>query len=86
MVLSAAIKSRDPVARDILSIAAASQIVFFENGDGWFELLYILDFILGLKDSPSGARLQSQTDCDEYFGDEAAQAKADEMCNPTEPF
>ena len=68
--LAAALKTKDPVAQDMLAISAASLVASFETGDGWFELLYILDYVLGLEDSPSAGGLQSMSDFFKYFGEE----------------
>jgi len=69
ITLAAALKTKDPIARDILAVSAASQVVSYETGDGWFELLYILDYILGLEDSPYVGSLQSLSDFYTYFRD-----------------
>ena len=68
--LAAALKTKDPVAQDMLAVSAASLVASFETGDGWFELLYILDYVLGLEDSPCAGGLQSMGDFFKYFGEE----------------
>ena len=45
-------KHRDPTTSDLLAVSAAGEIIFFETGEHWFEALQILDFILGVQDSP----------------------------------
>jgi len=69
IMLVAALKTRDPVEQDILAVSAASQVVCFETGEGWFNLLYILDYILGLGDSPYAGSIQSIQDFNQYFGE-----------------
>ena len=69
ITLAAALKTRDPIAQDILAVSAASRVVSFETGDSWFELLYILDYILGLEDSPYAGSIQSLQDYYTYFRD-----------------
>ena len=45
-------KDRDPTTADLLAVSAAGEVIFFETGEHWFEALQILDFILGIQDSP----------------------------------
>ncbi len=59
--ISAALKANDPVQQDLLVVSAASQLVGFEEDFGWFELLQVLDVILGLDDNPYIERKQSRT-------------------------
>ena len=51
ITLAAALKAKDPTAQDILAVSAASQKIRFETDEQicWFELLRILDSILGLE-------------------------------------
>ena len=65
--LSAALKTGDPVKQDLLAVSAASQLVSFEMGWGWVDLLYILDFILGLEESPSVESAESFARYRGYF-------------------
>jgi hypothetical protein len=85
ITLSAALKSRDPIAKDILAISAASEVVSFETGEGWFDLLYILDYVLGLEDSPSSGGLQKLGDFYKYFGEDII-SSSDEERPKLEPF
>ena len=59
--ISAALRANDPIQQDLLAVSAASQLIGFEEEFGWAELLQILDFILGLDDSPYIGRRQSYT-------------------------
>ena len=45
-------EGRDPTAADLLAVSAAGEIVRYETGEHWFEALQILDFILGIQESP----------------------------------
>lgn len=45
-------KDRDPTTTDLLAVCAAGEVIFFETGEHWFEALQILDFVLGIQDSP----------------------------------
>ena len=45
-------KDRDPTTTDLLAVSAAGEVIFFETGEHWFEALQILDFVLGIQDSP----------------------------------
>ena len=85
ITLAAALKSRDPITQDILAVSAASEVVSFE-GDGWFDLLYILDYILDLEDSPYGGGIQSMSDFHEYFGEELTPSEKEEIRKNIEPF
>ena len=76
--LAAALKTKDPIAQDMLAVSAASLVASFETGDGWFELLYILDYVLGLEDSPCAGGLQSMGDFFKYFGEEKPASEATE--------
>jgi hypothetical protein len=67
ITLSEALKNADPVKQDLLAVSAASQLVGFELGWGWVDLLYILDFILGLEDRPYERNDQSYARYGEYF-------------------
>jgi len=58
--ISAALKANDPVQQDLLAVSAASQLVGFKEEVGWFELLQVLDVILGLNDSPYIEREESR--------------------------
>ena len=62
----------------MLAVSAASLVASFETGDGWFELLYILDYVLGLEDSPCVGGLQSMDDFFKYFGEEKPASEATE--------
>mgnify|MGYP006865036578 CR=1 FL=1 len=75
LMLVAALKTCDPVEQDILAVSAASQVVAFETGEGWFDLLYILDYILGLDDSPYAGSIQSIQDFYQYFGENEPDAE-----------
>jgi hypothetical protein len=75
IMLVAALKTRDPVEQDILAVSAASQVISFETGEGWFDLLYILDYILGLDDSPYAGSIQSIQDFNQYFGENEPDAE-----------
>ena len=86
ITLAAALKTKDPIARDILAVSAASRVVYFESGEGWFELLYILDFILDLEESPSQGGLTSMGDFYEYFGDESPSSEEKEKPEDIEYF
>ena len=70
ITLVSALKSKDPLTQDILAVSAASLVASFETGDGWFELLYILDYILGLEDAPRVGSLKSMGDFCKYFGED----------------
>ena len=78
ITLVSALKSKDPLTQDILAVSAASLVASFETGDGWFELLYILDYVLGLEDSPCAGGLQSMGDFFKYFGEEKPASEATE--------
>ena len=67
ITLSEALKAADPVKQDLLAVSAASQLVGFELGWGWVDLLYVLDFILGLEDHPYEASAQSFARYGKYF-------------------
>jgi hypothetical protein len=69
IAISAALKTNDPVKRDLLAVSAASQLVSFEIGFGWVDLLYILDSILGLEDSPCVGSEQSFARYGKYFAE-----------------
>jgi hypothetical protein len=86
LTMAAALKSNDPTTQDILAVAAASQVVSYETGEGWFELLYILDFILDLEESPSQGGLTSMGDFYEYFGDESPSSEEKEKPEDIEYF
>ena len=74
--LAAALKTKDPIIQDVLAVSAASQIASFESGDGWFELLYILDYVLGLEDTPCVGGFQSMGDFFKYFREEEPVSEA----------
>jgi hypothetical protein len=81
--LAAALKTKDPVARDILAVSAASQIIAFEaDGENWFALLNILDCILGLEASHY-ADPQTIGDFDVSFGKGEPSQEAIEVPNLT---
>jgi hypothetical protein len=63
ITLSAALNSTDPEQQDLLAVSAVSQLVSFEMGWVWVDLLYILDFIIGLEESPS---LEHDEDFEKY--------------------
>jgi hypothetical protein len=69
ITISEALKATDPVKQDLLAVSAASQLVGFELGWGWVDLLYVLDFILGLEDHPYEGNVQSYARYGEYFED-----------------
>jgi hypothetical protein len=52
ITIAAALKSNDPTDQDLLAVSATSQMLRYDDEHGWFELLQILDFILGLEDEP----------------------------------
>jgi hypothetical protein len=73
LIYAAALNADDPAEQDVLAVSAVSQIVTFETGDGWFELLYILEYMLGQSRIPSKGgvnSLGSLGDFFKYFGDE----------------
>jgi len=79
--LAAALKTKDPIAQDMLAVSAAALVASFETGDGWFELLYILDYVLGLEDTPCVGGLQSLDDFYKYFGEDGPASEATETPN-----
>jgi hypothetical protein len=79
IIYAAALKSKNPAEQDILAVSAASQIVTFETGDGWFPLLYMLDYLLGLEDHSSKGGIQSLGDFFEFFGEEVDTRKNVEL-------
>jgi len=65
--LAAAFNACDPVQQDLLAVSAASQLVGFETGRDWFDLLQILDFVLGLDDKRFDGESRSRAKNREYF-------------------
>ena len=51
ITLAAALETTDPTTQDILAVSAAGEIASFETGEGWSELLHILDYVIGLSDT-----------------------------------
>jgi hypothetical protein len=81
ITLSAALKASDPTEQDLLAISAASQLVSFEMGWGWVDLLNILDFVLGLEDSPSVENDQSYARYHRHFAGSESFPGATEITN-----
>jgi hypothetical protein len=86
ITMAAALKSKNSTTQNILAVAAASQVVSYETGEGWFDLLYILDFILGLEDGPNMGPIQSMSDFYKYFGEENDATNSSQTSIPLEPF
>jgi hypothetical protein len=81
LIYAAALNADDPTERDVLAVSAASQLVSFETGDGWFELLYILDYMLGMSESPDKGGMNSPAslrDYKKYFREEIPASEAPE--------
>jgi hypothetical protein len=79
MTLSAALKTNDPIKQDLLAVSAASQLVSSESGWGWVDLLYILDFIIGLEDRPYPENTQSFSKYNEHLTEGKPISAADEV-------
>ena len=82
--LTAALKTDDPAKQDLMALAAASQLVSFEMGLGWVELLQILDYIVGIEDVPYADHDVTFAKYGKYFLEAEAPAETDNANRPFE--
>jgi hypothetical protein len=65
--LVASHKADNPIMQDLLAVSAASQVVGYQEGRWWLDLLHILDYIIGIEDTKCMDNTQAASMYDEYF-------------------